>query len=166
MDKLFDKINGFIARFVHSEKLMALIRKVISKEMFLYLLFGVLTTVVNLAVFSLGNKAFDVLVSNVVAWIAAVTFAYITNKLFVFDSKSWAAKIVLKEVASFTAARLLTLGIEEIGLVVMIKWLHWNEALTTSFISGEMVIKIILAVIVVILNYIFSKLIIFRKKAE
>lgn len=166
MDKFFDKINELFAKFIHNEKLLGIIRKVVSKEMFLYLLFGVLTTVVNLIVFSLGNKLFDVLVSNIIAWIAAVVFAFVTNKLFVFDSKSWAPKVILKEVTSFTAARLLTLGIEEAGLIIMIKWLHWDEPLTLSFISGEMMIKIILAVIVVILNYIFSKLIIFRKKAE
>lgn len=166
MEKFFNKINNFLAKFIHSEKLMALIRKLISREMFLYLLFGVLTTVVNLIVFSIGNKVFDVLVSNIIAWILAIAFAFVTNKLFVFESKSWAPKIICKEVSSFISARLLTLGIEEIGLLVMIKWLHWNEALTTAHISGEMVIKLMLAVIVVILNYVLSKLIIFRKKSE
>ena len=101
MDKFFDKINELFAKFIHNEKLLGIIRKVVSKEMFLYLLFGVLTTVVNLIVFSLGNKLFDVLVSNIIAWIAAVVFAFVTNKLFVFDSKSWAPKVILKEVTSF-----------------------------------------------------------------
>lgn len=155
------------------------------KELVLYLVFGVLTTVVNLIVYALCNKVMDVLISNVVAWIAAVAFAYVTNKLFVFESKSWAKNIVVKEVISFAGARLLTLGIEEAGLLIMLKWLKWAAPLQSfaarcldltqkvsitmpeklyELCSGENVVKIILAVVVVILNYIFSKLIIFKNK--
>lgn len=155
------------------------------KEIVLYLVFGVLTTVVNLVFFHLFNKITDVLVSNIIAWIAAVIFAYVTNKLFVFESKSWAPKVIGREIPSFAAARLITLGIEELGLIVMIKWLaldaplgdfavkcfelvgrigiHFPEKIISVF-DGNMMVKIILAVIVVILNYVFSKLIIFRKK--
>lgn len=155
------------------------------KEIVLYLIFGVLTTLVNLAVFHLCNKVMDVLVSNIIAWIAAVIFAFITNKLFVFESKSWSPKVVGKEIPTFAAARLLTLGIEEAGLIIMIKWLsleaplgnfavkcfdlvgkigiHFPEKIVNVF-DGKMMVKIILAVIVVVLNYVFSKLIIFKKK--
>ena len=157
------------------------------KEIVLYLIFGVLTTVVNLIVFGLCNKIMDPLISNIIAWVAAVAFAYVTNKLFVFESKSWAKDIVVKEAISFASARLITLGIEEAGLIIMIKWLKLTEPLGNfaagcldltqkvgftmpekiyEIATGEMVIKIILAVIVVILNYVFSKLIIFKNKDE
>ncbi len=164
MDKIFNQFYLFCEKFIKSEKLMSLIRKVISKEVISYLFFGVLTTVVGLATFSFFNKFFDVLIANVFSWLAAVTFAFITNKLFVFESKSWKWSIISKEIPAFAGARVLTLGIEEAGLLILIKWLHLDVPLTLSFISGEMVIKIIISIIVVLLNYIFSKLLIFKKK--
>ncbi len=164
MDKIFDKFYEICEKFIKNEKLMNLIRKVISKEVVSYLFFGVLTTVVALITFGFFNKFVDVLISNVISWIAAVTFAYITNKLFVFDSKSWKWRVISKEIPSFAGARLVTLGIEEAGLIILIKWLHLDVPLTLSFISGEMVIKIFISIIVVILNYVFSKILIFKKK--
>lgn len=157
------------------------------KEMVLYLVFGVLTTLVNFVVFKLCNKFTDPLISNVIAWIFAVAFAYVTNKLFVFESKSWAGNTIRKEIPSFVGARLFSLGVEELGLFVMIKWLKLVPTLTSlssncldmtqkfnftmpakiyDVLDGEMVVKIILAVVVVILNYVFSKLIIFKKKEK
>lgn len=164
MDRLFEKIHGICARLVKSEKLMNIIRKVISREVFFYLLFGVLTTVVNLITLAVFNRFVDIMVSNVIAWLAAVIFAYVTNKLFVFESKSWKPAVLAKEIPSFAGARVLTLGIEELGLLVMIKWLHLDVPLTIGPVGGEFIIKAILAVIVVLLNYIFSKLLIFKKK--
>lgn len=155
------------------------------KEIILYLIFGVLTTLVNLAVFALFNKFTDPLISNVIAWVFAVIFAYITNKLFVFESKSWKKNVISKEIPAFFGARLFSLGVEEAGLVLMLKILKLNIPLQSfstrvfslinrsiinipdkisNIFTGELIIKIILAVIVVILNYIFSKLIIFKKK--
>ena len=165
MDKLFIKIHDICRKFIKNEKLMSLIEKVVSKEVFNYLLFGVMTTIVNMIVFKIFKDRMDVLIANVIAWVAAVIFAFVTNKLFVFESKSWALKVLAKEIPSFTGARVLTLGIEELGLFVMINLLHLEKVLTIpSVVSGEMVIKLIIAVVVVVLNYIFSKLIIFRKK--
>ena len=157
------------------------------KEIVMYLIFGVFTTVVNFIAFGIFKAFMDQLIANVIAWIFAVAFAYVTNKLFVFESKSWAKDVVLKEVASFTGARLFSLGVEEAGLVLMIKILKLSAPLGVfagkcldltkivhitmpdvlyEKLDGDMVIKLILAVIVVILNYIFSKLIIFKKKEE
>ena len=153
MDKVFEKFYSFLEKFIKSEKVMAFIRKFFSREIIMYLVFGVLTTVVNLIFYHICNKVMNVLISNVIAWIAAVIFAFITNKLFVFDSKSWSPKVIAKEIPSFTAARLITLGIEEAGLAIMITWLHLDEILTLPFAD------------VVVLNYVFSKLIIFKKKA-
>lgn len=165
MDKIFTKIHDICRKFIKNEKLMNIIVKLVSKEVFSYLLFGVLTTVVNMIVFKIFKDRMDVLIANIIAWVAAVIFAFVTNKLFVFESKSWAPKVLAKEIPSFTGARVLTLGIEELGLFVMINLLHLEKVLTIpSLVSGEMVIKLIIAVVVVILNYIFSKLIIFRKK--
>ena len=157
------------------------------KELVLYVVFGVLTTVVNLIAVGIFKKFIPFLIANIIAWVVAVAFAYVTNKLFVFESKSWKKDIVIKEVASFTGARLLTLGIEEAGIILMDNILHLTDSLgvfagkcldLTKIVNitmpaafyekldGEMMIKIILAVIVVILNYVFSKLIIFKKKNE
>lgn len=164
MDKFFKKIHEICAKFIKNEKLMDIICKVVSAEVFFYLLFGVLTTVVNLVTLAIFNRFVDIMVSNIIAWVAAVVFAYVTNKLFVFESKSWKPAVLAKEIPSFAGARLLTLGIEELGLLVMIKWLHLDVPLTIGPVGGEFIIKGILAVIVVVLNYIFSKLLIFKKK--
>ncbi len=139
------------------------------REILLYVLFGALTTLVNFVVFKLCNVAFGekfYLLSNVVAWIAAVIFAYLTNKLFVFESKSWAPRVLLREIPSFASARLLSLGIEEAGLWLLVDVLGmdaWLLDLGFVRIGGKMIAKVILAVVVVILNYVFSKLFIFRK---
>ena len=164
MDKFFEKIHSIFAKFIKNEKLMDLIRKLISKEVFSYLFFGVMTTVVNLIIFGICKDRMNILIANAIAWVGAVVFAFITNKLFVFESKSWRPSVLLKEIPTFAGARLLTLGLEELGLFVMVEWLHLDEALTLPFVSGEMIIKLMIAVVVVILNYVFSKLIIFRKK--
>ena len=140
------------------------------KELIVYVIFGGLTTVVNLVVFTLSGMALGderYLVSNVIAWFAAVIFAYITNKLWVFESKSWSIKVLLKEIPSFFAARVLSFLIEEFGLYVFVDLLSFNEIslkILSFEIGGELIAKVILAVIVVILNYVFSKLVIFKKK--
>ncbi len=159
------------------EKIKSIIKKLINKETVTYLVFGVLTTVVNFGVF----KAFDMiftsatetdltLVTNVIAWVAAVVFAYVTNKLFVFESKSWKGEVLKKEIPSFVGARLLSLGIEELGLLIFITWLGFDEFVLEIFpgfaLGGKMLVKIALAVIVVVVNYIFSKFIIFSKKEK
>ena len=82
------------------EKLKAIFKKLVNKETILYVVFGVLTTLVNFVAFKLFTMVFDKLISsqlgvhisNVLAWIFAVAFAYVTNKLFVFESKSWEAR--------------------------------------------------------------------------
>ena len=140
------------------------------KELIVYVIFGGLTTVVNLVVFTLSGMALGderYLVSNVIAWFAAVIFAYITNKLWVFESKSWSIKVLLKEIPSFFAARVLSFLIEEFGRYVFVDILSFNEIslkILSFEIGGELIAKAILAVIVVILNYVFSKLVIFKKK--
>ena len=85
------------------------------KELIVYVIFGGLTTVVNLVVFTLSGMVLGderYLISNIIAWFAAVIFAYITNKLWVFESKSWDIRVLLKEIPSFFAARVLSFLIE------------------------------------------------------
>ncbi len=139
------------------------------KELIIYVIFGGLTTVVNLAVFALFSKLLGdekYLITNVIAWFAAVVFAYITNKIWVFESKSWSGKVLLKEIPSFFAARVFSFVIEEAGLFLFVDLLSFNEISLELFsfeIGGELIAKGILAVVVVIVNYVLSKLVIFKK---
>lgn len=139
------------------------------KEIILYIFFGVLTTIVNFVIYFIMNALLGedmYLVSNVIAWIGAVAFAYITNKIWVFESKSRESKTLLREIGEFVSARLLSLGIEEAGLYIFVDLLKFS-AYSFSFlrltITGDVIAKIIMQIIVVILNYIFSKFIIFKK---
>ena len=99
---------------------------------------------------------------------AAVIFAYITNKLWVFESKSWKFDVLKKEIPSFVGARVFSLGVEELGILIFITWLGFDSFSLDVFglftLGGKMLVKIGLAVIVVIMNYIFSKFIIFKNK--
>lgn len=142
------------------------------KELILYVIFGGMTTLVNLITLKafnmiLGDKRY--LISNVIAWLVSVIFAYITNKLFVFESKSWKMNVVGKEVFSFFSARVFSLLIEEAGLYLLVDLANLGDKTVNVFgvvIGGIMISKIILAVVVVILNYVFSKLVIFKKKSK
>ncbi len=142
------------------------------KEVILYVVFGVLTTLVNFATFWLFTKILGedlYLLNNAIAWIVSVIFAYITNKIWVFDSKSFNFKILVKEITSFVVARLFSFGVEELGIWLFVDVLSFGERAFTIFgftITGQMVAKVFLAVIVVIMNYFFSKFIIFAKKKD
>lgn len=170
MNKIFEFTDKIIDKLVKNQKLNSLAKKIISREMFDYLFFGVLTTVVNIGVLSLCEKHFGthmVLISNIIAWIVAVIFAFVTNKFFVFHSKSMQVKTLSKEFFTFTQARLLSLGVEEAGFFVAQFVFHADEKdfdLFSFELSGTMLTKIILSVIVVIMNYVFSKLFIFKNK--
>ncbi len=142
------------------------------QEILLYILFGVLTTLVNLAAFGVFNYILGkelYLVNNAIAWIIAVIFAYITNKLFVFKSKSFAAKVFLKEFAGFLGARIFSFVIEEAGMWLLVDVLKLGAySIPVEFagvvITGQFLSKVLISVIVVIVNYFFSKLWIFAKK--
>ena len=142
------------------------------KELITYGIFGVLTTVVNFATFKLsdvilGQKLY--LVSNIIAWVVCVIFAYVTNKLWVFESKSLKPDVVMKELLSFFAARGFSFIIEEGGLFLLVDVVGFSDYTLTVFdfsISGTMIAKAIVGVVVVVINYFFSKLIIFRKKEK
>lgn len=132
-----------------------LIKKLLNRETIIYIIFGVLTTVVDFVIFGLLYyvTGLDEYIANTIAWVAAVAFAYITNKIFVFESKSFKPKDLIKEISSFVAARILTLILTNIFLIF------------AEYISMNMMFaKALISVAVIILNYIFSKLFIFKKK--
>lgn len=144
-----------------------LIQKLLNRETILYLVFGVLTTVLNVAVFWLMNRILGeelVLVNNAVAFVAAVIFAYVTNKLFVFESKSWSAKTLRVEIPAFVGARLVSFGLEELLLWISADVLKVGQYELLG-IDGLIITKLLIQVLVVVLNYIFSKFFIFRKKS-
>lgn len=125
------------------------------RSIFFYLVFGVLTTVVNIVIFHLCYEVWHVpnVPSNIIAWMLAVAVAYITNKLWVFDSKSFELKVLLPELWKFVSCRLAT-GIMD--LVIMWVGVDLCRGPATP-------LKIVSNVLVVVLNYVFSKLIIFKK---
>lgn len=128
------------------------------EEILLYLIFGFLTTVVNYLVYLPLYNATTLLasLSNVIAWCAAVVFAYLTNKPFVFKSYDWSIKTVLPESIKFVTARIASLLIETAIIYITVDLLTWN---------GNYM-KIITSVLVVIINYIASKVIVFRKRID
>ena len=124
------------------------------REVLTYLVFGVLTTVVNILSFYILRKfGVEVYYSNIIAWILSVVFAFVTNKLFVFESKDKSKKESLKELFNFFGFRLLSLGIDTLALYLLLNVVN----------AGEMIAKIISNVVVIILNYVFSKLFVFKK---
>lgn len=136
------------------------------KEILMYLIIGGLTTVVNWIVYAVCTQAItfstdtvNIFLANVIAWIISVAFAYITNKLFVFESYSWKPIFVIRELALFVSARLATGLIEILGVPFLVG-LGLNQ---TLFGIEGMLCKLVVSVLVVILNYVFSKLFIFKK---
>lgn len=150
---------------------MEKLKRLLTGEAVKYMAFGVITTAVNFVVYFavtavLGDDMY--LAANVVAWMVAVAFAYITNKLWVFESRSWKRNIVLKELGTFVSARLFSLGVEELGLFVALDIMNidsWALDIAGLSIGGGTLAKLSLQILIIVLNYIFSKLVIFRKQA-
>ena len=132
------------------EKLKKIWRFLTAPEMLLYILFGILTTAVNILSFGLLRDVlqWQLLTANTLAWVLSVAFAFLTNKVFVFRSKSFAAKLV-----SFVGARLFSLAVDTAGMWLLVDVLTWNDWLA----------KVLMNVIVIVLNYVFSKLFIFKR---
>lgn len=124
----------------------------LNKEIISYIIFGILTTVVNIVCFKIGEPIFNnLLITNVIAWFISVVFAYITNAKFVFsDSKDMS----FKQFLSFTSSRLATLVIETILLYVLLDLVHIDS----------LVSKIISNIVVIVLNFILSKLLVFKSR--
>lgn len=124
------------------------------KSILLYIFFGGCTTVVSIGSFVLLNTVLGLneLIANMGSWILAVSFAYVTNRVWVFASRV-RGKAIWKEMVSFYSGRLITLGLEEAMLLVFVTWLQFNGT----------VIKVIAQIVVLVGNYLISKWITFRK---
>ncbi len=128
------------------------------KSLILYAVFGVLTTLVNMGAYYLCFNIIGIpnVPSTVIAWVLAVCFAFVTNKLWVFDSRSFSAEVLKHEIPTFFGARIAT-GLLDVGIMyAAVDVMHWNSTLW----------KLISNVLVIILNYAASKLVIFRKKEK
>lgn len=139
-------------------KISQLLKKVLNKEVIMYLIFGVLTTVVSLLVyygciytFLNPENAVQLQIANIISWIAGVAFAYITNRKFVFESNE---SNQLKEISKFVTSRLATLFLDMIIMFIGVTCLYGNDK----------IVKLISQVLVIIGNYIFSKLFVFKKQ--
>lgn len=160
---IIDKIEEFCLKILEKIGLKGLAswyRK--HQEGMRYLVFGALSTIVNIAVYSifsaillkgLSNETLKVNISEIVAFIAAVLFAYITNKLYVFNSKTNGIKELAREIGSFLGCRIFT---EIISILMM------NAAVWLSI--NDILMKVISNIVVIILNYVFSKILIFKGK--
>ena len=102
---------------------MNILKKILNKETFLYLIFGILTTIINIVSFFLFNKLFDYKLSNIIAFILAIVFAYITNKVYVFESKKEEKLEIIKEFIFFIGSRLFTFILDMLLMVLFIETL-------------------------------------------
>lgn len=137
------------------EKLNELIKKVLTKEVILYIIFGVLTTIVNLVVFYLLTTftSLDENLSNIIAIITCVLFAYFTNRKFVFNSTASTFKEKFQEFYKFMLGRAFTMVIEAVGFFLLF----------TIIGIQEMISKVLISIIVIILNFFISKFFAFKK---
>ena len=127
------------------------------KEVIMYLIFGVLTTVFSLVVYWIVSVTFlnpedaiQLQIANIISWVAGVSFAYVTNRKYVFESKN---ENKLKELSSFVGSRVITLIFDMLIMGIGVTMLHFNDK----------IMKIISQVVVIVSNYIFSKLFVFKK---
>ena len=128
------------------------------KSVILYLVFGVLTTIINIATYYLLsiNGLFNTVINTSIAWVVGVVFAYATNKKWVFESKTEGFEEGFKELMSFVGCRVATGVMDVVIMFIFVDLLHFND----------MIIKVVSNVLVVILNYVGSKLLVFRNKSS
>ena len=134
------------------------LKKLNLREIIAYLIVGVLTTIVSLVSYYLvtvtlldPNNVVELQIANIISWILAVAFAYFTNRKYVFESKE---PNKLKEATKFVASRLVTLGLDMLTMFIMVSLLAINDKLS----------KLVSQVIVIVGNYLISKLIVFKKQ--
>lgn len=159
LSKIVDNVEEFFLKIFEKVGLKKFVDWYMEhQEGMRYLVFGGLSTIVNILVFMIVSKLFnlDTVISNSIAWIVAVIFAYITNKICVFKAETKDGKDFVREIISFFGARVGTLVIETIFLKIVIDYLYQKELL----------MKIISNIIVIVLNFIFSKLFIFKQNNE
>ena len=125
------------------------------KHIIYYLIFGLVTTIVNIGTYWLCYYVIHIpnSISNFIAWITAVIVSFVTSKIWVFGSKSWERSILISEAVKFFGARVATFLIDELIMGVGVDLLHFNG----------LVMKVVSGIVVVILNYVFSRIWVFRK---
>ena len=130
------------------------IKRLINKETILYVIFGILTTIVNLIAYYLFSNIINInyLISNAIAWIISVVFAYITNKFFVFNSSDINKDVIIEEFIKFMNCRLIS-GLSEVVLLFLF---------VDLLLMNDIVAKLIIGVLVAVINFIFSKVFIFK----
>lgn len=138
------------------QKAKELIKKY--EELIMYLIIGVLITIINYVVFAIlvNGIKLEMHISNIIAWVISVICAYFSNKLWVFKSKSFKLEVIVKEILSFGAARVFSLLVEEVILYIFVNKLGMEK----------LIIKLVANIVVIIINYILSKFIIFKKPKE
>ena len=131
------------------------IKRILNKETISYVIFGVLTTIINLTLYYFFSKIINInyLISNIISWIISVIFSYITNKLYVFNSKDKRMDVIVKEFIKFINCRLTSGFIEVLLLFLLVDIIKLNDIIS----------KLAIGVIVVVLNFIFSKIFVFQK---
>ena len=136
------------------QKLRSLIKKY--WDILTYLVFGVLTTVVNYAIYLpiFNFCGISAAVSNMIAWVGAVIFAFLTNKPYVFHSHDWSAKTTLPELIKFVSCRVASGVLETVILFLAVDCMAWNGNIW----------KLVTQVLVIVINYVGSKLLVFRNK--
>lgn len=124
------------------------------KEMLLYLFFGGVSVFLNIGLFMLINATLPIneLVNNIICWTVCVLMQFFTNRIWVFESKVESTQAFIKQMASFVGGRVFTLVLEEVILAVFITWLQMNA-------TG---VKLVAQIVVIVLNYLISKLLVFR----
>lgn len=123
----------------------------LSKEIVLYLIFGIATTIINIVMFNMLRRIdFNILISNTIAWFISVLFAYMTNKRYVFESKNEDKS----EIFLFFSSRFFSLILDNICILLLIKVLLINELYSKIFVN----------IVVIIINYLLSKLVVFKEK--
>ncbi len=158
LEIIVDYTEGFFLDFFDLIGLGKFVDWYIEKqEIMRYLVFGGLATVINIVAFAVLDKTgMQTLISNAIAWILSVIFAYFTNKLCIFYSKTINKKELAKEIISFVGCRIFTLIIDEAIMFTFVDKLQFNSIL----------MKIIANIIVIILNFVFSKVLIFKGKQK
>lgn len=164
IDKMFAALDRLIDRIFKSEKANAACKKVVNKVTISYMFYGILTTVINIAVHMLTynlltdslGEAIALNIAITVSWVAAVLFAFITNKFFVFGSKSTEAKLFIREGLAFFGGRLFSYLFE----------LIWNNVTVIFLKMPAGISKILGQFVIVIMNYFVSKFFVFKNKTE
>ena len=126
------------------------------KSVLLYLIFGVLTTLISISTFILFNMKFNEHISNILSWIISVLFAFIVNKLFVFFNTEYKLSDIIRQMLLFFGGRIFTLMTEEVIIFVFITKLSYNSA----------IVKTAAQIVVIILNYFLSKKALLKKSEK